>query len=388
MNTLSAPKILVVDDEQDLVTALCRILDAQGYSTTRASDGAQALRELHTGMVDVSHRFDVLLTDLMMPGLNGIALIRAALDVDKDLVCIVMTGHGTIDTAVAAMQAGALDYILKPFTLRIATPVLARALAVRGLRRDNSALLQQVANRTAELETANRELRCANEELEAFTHSVSHDVRQPLNVMIGFTELLLSEKPGPLNAKQKDFLGDVHDGGRHLLRLSQGLLEFSRLSRQPLKVQVIDMQALVWEILRTLQSAQPPRRVDLQVGSLPDAPADPLLLRQVWVNLLSNAFKFTKNVPNPTIEVTGQMGTSVVTYRIRDNGAGFAMADAGRLFHIFQRLHSEAAFDGTGVGLSLVRRIVERHGGAISAESEAGSGATFQFTLPRNVGPA
>ena len=174
---------------------------------------------------DPSPRFDVLITDLMMPNMDGIALLRQALEMDSDLVSIVMTGHGTIDTAVEAMQAGALDYILKPFNLSVITPVLSRALAVRDLRRQNAELVRQVERNAAELEVKNREL-------QAFTHTVSHDLRQPLNGVIGFAELLLSEKPGALNPTQKEYLGDIYNGGHQLLRLTADLLQFSRLGQQ------------------------------------------------------------------------------------------------------------------------------------------------------------
>jgi signal transduction histidine kinase len=200
--------------------------------------------------------------------------------------------------------------------------------------------------------------------------------------MIGFAELLLSEKPGALNAKQRDFLSDVYQGGKQLLSLTDELLRFARLSQQPLLKQLVNMETLVWEILRAMQHAAAPRDVDLCVGPLPNALADPALLRQVLVNLLSNAFKFTQHVSHPRIEVSSFAGSGAVTYQISDNGAGFDMIDAPRLFGIFQRLHSQTAFAGTGVGLSVAKRIVERHGGTLSAHGEIGKGATFAFALP------
>ncbi len=190
-----------------------RIVESQRLRNDRIGSGAAALTALSESASNPTQRFDVLITDLMMPAMDGIALLRAALELDNDLVSVVMTGHGTIDTAVEAMQAGALDYILKPFNLSVIMPVLARALAVRKLRQDNAALALQVTLRTEELEAKNRELQITNRELQAFTHSVSHDLRQPLNGVIGFAELLLSEKPGSLNASQKEYLGDIYNGG-------------------------------------------------------------------------------------------------------------------------------------------------------------------------------
>ena len=382
MNPTPLARLLVVDDESAQVIALCRTLAAEGYATTGAGSGPEALCALRTAAPDRATAFDVLVTDLMMPDMDGIALLRAAQDIDPDLVGLVMTGHGTVDTAVAAMKSGALDYILKPFNLRTIIPVLSRALAVRRLRLENTALLQRLANRTTELEAANRELQRANKELEAFTYSVSHDLRQPLNGMIGFTELLVGEKPGPLNDRQKEFLGNIRRAGQQLLRLTDELLNFSRLGQQPLERETVNVGTMVREILDQLRDAEPHRNVELRVSALPDARADSALVRQVLVNLLSNAFKFTRRVPDPVIEVDGRQQAGECTYTIRDNGAGFDMRNAQRLFAIFHRLHSERDFEGNGVGLSIAQRIVERHGGRIWAEAAVGQGAKFTFTLP------
>src|SRR5256886_12246514 len=158
--------------------------------------------------------------------------------------------YTTLFRSVEAMKSGALDYMRKPFNLRTIIPVLSRALAVRRLRLENAALLQRLANRTTELEAANRELQRANKELEAFTYSVSHDLRQPLNGMIGFAGFLVSEKPGPLNDRQKEFLGNIQRGGQQLLRLTDELLNFSRLGQQPLERETVNVGTMVREIDR------------------------------------------------------------------------------------------------------------------------------------------
>ena len=156
----------------------------------------------------------------------------------------------------------------------------------------------------------------------------------------------------------------------------------SHLGQQPLKRETVNVGTLVLEILHQLRDAEPPRNVELRVSALPDARADSALLRQVLVNLLSNAFKFTRQVPNPVIEVDGRQQAGECAYSIRDNGAGFDMRNAQRLFAIFHRLHSDRHFEGNGVGLSIAQRIVERHGGRIWAEAAVGQGANFTFTLP------
>jgi len=168
MSRVPLARILIVDDEADLVTALCGILEARGYSTAGATSGLQALTALRAAAVDDTTRFDVLITDLMMPYMHGIALLHAAHGIDCDLVSIVMTGHGTVRTAVEAMKSGATDYILKPFNLAAVAPILERALTIRGLRRQNANLLQQVKDRTAELEESIRLLQVANNDIDAY----------------------------------------------------------------------------------------------------------------------------------------------------------------------------------------------------------------------------
>jgi signal transduction histidine kinase len=382
MSDPALARILIVDDEPDLVTALCRILEAQGYSTRGAATPAQGLEVLRAAMVVAATRFDVLITDLTMPNMNGVALLREALAIDADLVGIVMTGNGTIDTAVDAMKGGALDYILKPFDLSVAMPILKRACAVRRLRLENAALLGQVANRTEQLEESNRQLQIANKDLDAYSSSVSHDLRGHLNRIIGFSQLLSDGKAGPLTVQQKELMDYVCVGGEQLLRLADDLLHFARLGQQSIVKENIEVAPLVHKIFHELQVASPDHAVELRVGALPTALADPSLFRQVLVNLLSNAFKFTQRVSEPMIEVTGQAGAGEATYCIRDNGAGFDMAHAQRLFSNFQRLHSESEFEGTGLGLAIVQRVLERHGGKISAAASVGKGAAFTFTLP------
>ncbi|HEY3784050.1 MAG TPA: ATP-binding protein [Steroidobacteraceae bacterium] len=375
-------RVLVVDDEPSLLSALCQILGTEGYSATGVQSGHEALAALSAALAGVGTSFDVLITDLKMAVMDGISLLHAAQRIDGDLVCIIMTGHASIDSAVEAMRGGALDYILKPFKLNSVVPVLARAYGVRRLRLENRALMEQVTRRTRQLEVANRELVRSNQELEAFIHSVSHDLRQPLNAVIGFSDLLIGGKPGALNPTQKEYVAEILEAGNRLLRLTEDLLRFSRLGQQRLHKEWVDIDKLVADIVRELRNAEPERQIEVRVGPLPEASADPSLLKQVFINVLANAFKFTRQSPHAVVEISGEHSADARTYRIRDNGAGFDMAHAHRLFTIFQRLHADGDFEGTGVGLSIVQRIIERHGGTVRAEGAIGRGATFIFTLP------
>jgi signal transduction histidine kinase len=375
-------RILIVDDERPLVEALCRILDSHGYSTTGAASGEEALDTLSRAQAGEATAFDILITDLMMPVMDGIALLRAARGLDDNLVSIVMTGHGTVSTAVEAMNAGALDYILKPFNLSVAMPVLSRALTMRTLRKENDALLRQAAVRSAELEESNRQLRAANSDLDAYNSSVSHDIRGHLNKIIGFSQIMSDGQSGELTAKQRTFLEYICDSGQQILQLTDDLLRFARLGQQPLLKEQMMVGAIIQRSFNDLQVLAESPRVELRLHTLPDAFADPPLLKQVFVNLLSNAIKFSSLVVNPIVTVEGHKEGGECSYCISDNGAGFDMAHADGLFKRFNRLHSTAEFSGTGVGLSIVQRIVERHGGRISASAGIGTGAKFTFTLP------
>ncbi len=369
MADLPPSNLLIVDDEEAHLKALCDTLQAQGYNTAGFSAPAAALAEIQPG------RFDVLLTDLMMPEMDGIALLEEARRKDPHLAAIIMTGEGTIASAVEAMKRGAMDYILKPFKLRAVLPVLERALSMRRLRLENAALERSVRERTAELEIANREL-------EAFSYSVSHDLRAPLRHIEGFTDILLEQHAAAMPPEACRLVGVVLGQARQMNRLIDDLLRFSRLSQQPLTKGLIKTGELFQEVLDELQTERAGRQIEIRLGLLPDCQGDRSLLRQVVVNLLSNAFKFTRRRELATVEIGGRLQDQERLYYVRDNGAGFDMQYARRLFGVFQRMHRAEEYEGTGVGLSIVQRILLRHGGRIWAEAAVNQGATFYFTLP------
>ena len=370
-------RLLIVDDEVAQVQALCETLTAEGYSTTGFTSVAQALDALHAG------KFDIVLTDLTMPQMDGIAFLRAVNRIDPDVVGIVMTGNGTIATAVEAMKAGALDYILRPFNLSVILRMLARTQAMQRLRRDNTALLQRLAERTVELEGANLELRAANRELEAFSHSVSHDLRAPLRTIVGLVQVLLEDFGSRMPSGAQAHVTTISGQALRMAHLIEDLLRLSHLGRQPLSKEPVDVSSLVREVVGELRPLEGGRKVEILIGELPPAAADPSLLRQVFINLVANALKFTRQRPSAVIRIEGSVQAGGSTYSVADNGAGFDMGRADKLFRIFQRLHRADEFEGTGVGLSIAQRIVERHGGKIWAQAQENRGATFSFSLPQ-----
>jgi len=541
MSEPAAPHLLIVDDELAQLTALCDILGQEGYVTRGFSEGREAIAALR------EEPYDALLTDLMMPQIDGITLLRACHEVDPDLACIVMTGHATVATAVEALKAGALEYVMKPFNVSHILAVLTRALGTRRLRLENIQLREavsiyelaraitqgldkdEIVERTlaaaialtdaaaaylllpassaasdagelrlagaagaqalplahtspdsqalstwlsrvsAELEALpvhgsaqalfehpfdsgiavalpivtsgslfgilgftsirprrrinigqlktldvlcrtaatafagaelvsqlramnesleqrveerTRELEMANRDLESFSYSVSHDLRQPLSVVEGFCEIFRSQFSGTVPEEGQQMLEQIWSGTARMNKLISDLLHFSRMSRGPLDGVRVPLRELVLKVVAQLKGSLADRPLNVQVAELPDCFGDPALLEQVLINLLSNAFKFTAGREPAQIEVgTLRQGAETVYY-VRDNGVGFDMRYAEKLFGVFQRLHTTQEFEGTGIGLSIVHRIVTRHGGRIWADSRPGVGTTFYFTLP------
>jgi signal transduction histidine kinase len=253
----------------------------------------------------------------------------------------------------------------------------ALADAVRRLQSLNATLEARVAERTRDLERANLELAASNEQLESFSYSVSHDLRAPLRTVDGYAALLQREL-GELPESARQRLQTVREAAQHMGRLIDALLSFSRLSRLAVTRVRVDVAALARECVAEQRGASP---AEVVLGELPGVDADPQLLRQVLANLIGNAFKYSARASAPRVEIGALEEDGETRYYVRDNGVGFDMQHAGKLFGVFQRLHGVEEFEGTGVGLAIVQRIVERHGGRVWAQAAPGAGATFFFTL-------
>lgn len=222
-------------------------------------------------------------------------------------------------------------------------------------------------------------------ELEAFSYSVSHDLRSPLRALDGFARILHDEYAADLPPEGQEYVRDIRRNARKMGQLVDDLLAFSRLGRRAVDRRRIAPAVLVHEVLEELRPEQTARRLEVVVGDLPACHADPALLKQVWANLLGNAFKYTRRHDPARVEVGCVERDGERVYFVRDTGAGFDMRYAGRLFGVFQRLHRAAEYEGTGVGLAIVQRVVHGHGGRVWAEAAVDQGATFYFTVP---GPA
>ena len=256
--------------------------------------------------------------------------------------------------------------------------VLWKKRDIEILRKSHEELEKRVEERTAELTVVNKEL-------EAFSYSVSHDLKSPLRSVDGFAKMLEEDYSSKLDEEGRRLLKVIRDSAKDMGQLISDLLEFSRLSRKDLRRTNINMNELVREVYAQLENDLRGRTVNLDAGSLPEIYGDPAMIKEVIVNLLSNSFKFTRPKKVAVVNIEAKEEDGEIVFTIRDNGVGFDMSYKDKLFCVFQRLHSASEFEGTGIGLALVQRIIHRHGGRVWAESELEKGATFYFSLPKKI---
>jgi hypothetical protein len=378
--------ILLVDDEQANLDALEAVLESLGQRLIRALRGEQALKCV------LEHDFAVILLDVQMPGMSGIetaALIRAR-ERSRTTPIIFLTGMmRTAEMVFSGYSAGAVDYLMKPLepeVLRAKVAVFVELDRARHELEQEISERVRIAEQVSELNNAlrqkNDDLLAANADLEAFCHSVSHDLRMPLRHIHSYISILDASASSKLNSEERRHVATVQKAALRMTRLIDDLLAFSRIGRAAMHRQRIRMAELIDETFQDLAPDLTNRRIDWERHAIPDTVGDPQLLKQVWVNLLANAVKYTRPRDPARIEIGAEEADDEVIYYVKDNGVGFNMQYADRLFGVFQRLHTDKDFEGTGVGLANVRRIVQRHGGRTWAEGAEGRGATVYFSLP------
>ncbi len=379
--------ILLVDDQPANLVALEAMLQGLGQNLVRAESGREALKRLLTD------DFAVILLDVKMPEMDGFetaALIRQRDKSRHTPILFLTAADNTQNHAVRGYAVGAVDYLVKPVVPEFVRSKVAVfvELAKKSelLRRQTGLLLEseqaalELAETRAELV---RDLEHKNRELESFSYAVSHDLRAPLRRIDSFSRAVLESQGEKLDEAGRRYLERVREASQHMSELIDDVLYLSRVTRADLRDHEVDLSAIVNLILGRLQESEPARKVETKVRPAVVVTGDGQLLRIALENLLENAWKFTGKQPEPRIEFGVTNASGEPTYFVRDNGAGFDMTYADRLFGPFQRLHPQGEFPGSGIGLATVQRIIHRHGGRVWAEGLPGQGATFQFTLGR-----
>jgi len=379
--------ILLVDDQPANLVALEAMLQGLGQNLIRAESGREALKSLLT------HDFAVILLDVKMPDMDGFetaALIRQR-DRSRHTPILFLTAADSTPTqAMRGYAVGAVDYLVKPVVpefVRSKVAVFVELAKKNEMLRRQAALLARSEQAALELAEARaelvRDLEHKNRELESFSYAVSHDLRAPLRRIDSFSRAVLESQGHRLDEAGQKFLSRVREASQHMSQLIDDVLHLSKVTRAEMREQEVDLSELVAATVARLREAEPSRSADVRIRPGVVVTGDGQLLRIALGNLLENAWKFTGKQPGTRIEFGVTQTSGEPTYFIRDNGAGFDMTYATRLFGPFQRLHSDNDFAGSGIGLATVQRIIHRHGGRVWAEGLVGQGATFYFTLGR-----
>ena len=413
-------KVLIADDQAQNRYMIEVLLRGHGYEVISASNGAEALKFASENPPDL------IVTDILMPVMDGFALCRQwrAHESLKEIPFIFYTATYTEPKDEQfALELGADRYIIKPAEPSVLTRAIEEVLEncrdrnlapsrplgaeMEFFRQHNEALFHKLEHKMAmlkreiserkraevEIERINAglearilertcELSVANRELESFAYSVSHDLRAPLRRIDGWSHILLEDYGGSLDETARDYLRTIRAEAQHMAELIEAMLQLSRVIRGELSKGPVDMAQVARGLEKDLRQAEPERDVEFVVsGDLGSVYADSRLVRALLQNLLGNAWKFTGKIQRAHVELGITTREGQRAFYVRDDGAGFDTKYAGKLFQPFQRLHDSDEFPGLGVGLATARRIIQRHGGKIWAEGEAGKGATFYFTL-------
>jgi signal transduction histidine kinase len=419
---MKALKFLIADDYPFNLKLLRVGLESEGHQVVEAANGVEALALLDREPVDA------VISDILMPSMDGFRLcgeIRKSTKGYRDIPLILYTAtYDSPSDRALADSVGADAYILKP------APAEALIAAVRAVRRKpspqptvvseiddpyvlkqyNVALVRKLESRNGEVQESllklqiahdqifemnqlletrvaqrTAELDKANKELEAFAFTVSHDLQAPLHRIRGFAQLIQGSAAFPTHEDNRELLGRVIDASTQMTQLIEALLAFARTSRTEMHFVEVDLDILIDKVIADLQTDCRGRVIEWRRTALPKVRGDAILLHQVLINLLSNALKYTRTRDLAVIEIGARSGRDKETVIfVSDNGVGFDMSHADKLFGVFQRMHRADEFEGTGIGLANAQRIVTRHGGSIWANAELGAGATFSFSLPRS----
>jgi two-component system, sensor histidine kinase and response regulator len=388
-------KVLLVDDRSENLFALETILQDENYNLVKASSGKEALSYL---LKDLD--FHLIIMDVMMPVMNGFETAELIYSRDKlsNIPIIFLTALDIEGNIYKGYKAGAIDYISKPIIPEL-LKVKVRAFVELSdktrklikqedsLRAANQKLEQEIIERKLseqKVQALNADLARKLEEvqsLDSFNYSVSHDLMSPLNAIMSLSDLLQHMPPEKLSDDALEIVDHIIKSTHRMSKLIKDLLTFSRQINADITKTEFSMDVLVKEVVEDITLVNNGKTPEIVVEDLPRAYCDTSMMKQVWTNLISNAVKYSQKTERPRVEIGYRPENGKAIYFVKDNGAGFDMRNYNKLFGIFQRLHQESDFKGNGIGLAVVKRIIERHDGRIWAESAPGKGANFYFTL-------
>lgn len=368
------PKILTVDDREDNLYVLERLLDKLNVQVFKALSGPEALA------LALEHDFCAAIVDIQMPEMDGYELVELLRGNNSTATLPVIFVSAVFSDEYhhnKAYDAGAVDFMSKPYNPDI---LLSKIKVFIDLFNQRS-MLQDLVE---QLDRSNNQLDAVNKELERFSYAVSRELHAPLRAIQGYSNILVKDYAAQLSPDALECLNNVSHSADRMQDLIDGFLQFSRLGLKLVNRQTVDMKDQAQKALAELLAQNIGRQVDVVLDELPPANADPVLVQQVFLNLIGNALKFSRSRQPASIEIGYQRPTDErqpPVYFVRDNGVGFDMAQADRLFGVFQRLHPPEQFEGLGIGLANVHRIISRHAGKIWVQAAIDQGATFFFTL-------
>ncbi len=405
--------ILLVDDRDDNLLVLESILSPLGQNLVKATSGQEALKYIFN--LDIS----VVLLDVTMPGMNGFetaTLIRER-DKSRHIPIIFVTGHSIQEASIMKGYAlGGLDYILKPIVPEILRAkinvfvdlhqktaeinkqtellrqsnidlkheIIERRRIEKKLWELNKSLEMRVRERTAAAKQHAHELSQSNEELEQFANIVAHDLQEPIRKIVNFTQAFQEIIPKGLNNQQKKYLSYIVDGAMRMKDLIQDLLRFSQVGRSELPMKQVNVGAILKKVLTEIEPVIDESFAKVKVSPLPTITANQTMIHQLFQNLILNAIKF-RSRKSPLIQISSKIENGSNIFSVQDNGIGIEPQYWDKIFKIFQRLHTRDEYPGSGIGLSICKKIVERQGGCIWINSELGKGSTFSFSIPITV---
>jgi two-component system sensor histidine kinase/response regulator len=375
--------LLLIDDKQSNVFALEQLLEKEGRFFLTANTGKDGLK------LALQQEVDLIILDVQMPEMNGfeVAQVLKSNKRTRDIPIIFASAEmKERHSIIQGFEEGAVDYLSKPLDPELTKAKVAVLLKIQMQKReleDKNKSLEAADRRIKQLneELKNNllQLELANKELESFTYSVSHDLRAPIRALVGHATVLNEELGQSKNEEATNALTRIHYNSVKMNQMIDQLLKFSKLSRTDINKSEVDMAAMVKTVL---QDTDKTAATKITIEEIHPASADAALISHVWTNLISNAIKYSGKNENPVVEIGSRKADQEIIYYVKDNGVGFDMQYAEKLFGVFQRLHKPTEFEGTGVGLAIVQRIVNRQGGRVWAEAKVNEGATFFFSLP------